>query len=469
MPQPLAKPGPAMVEDGFTEALCARLAAFSYDDLPADVVRTVKLFALDTLGVLGGAARAPGITALNARLSGWERDGPSTALIGKWRASPPTAALANGAAAHALDFDDQHDPARVHTYCVIVPAALAAAEAKGGTTGRAIVLALATAAEIHARLGLACYNSIGKGWTPTTLMGTLAAAVAAARILGLDAAGLGHAFGIAYAQAAGNAQSRDDAVLSKRLAPGFAARSGVLAAHLAADGLTGPWRVLEGNAGLFRLHERGEVRPGEITAGLGREWRLREFSMKPYPCCRCSHSVIDLGLQLRARGVAAEAVERAEIFMSRVNYDAVAGPYQASRASVVHAQFNATYALARALVDGRVELGTFEPESITDPAIEALAQRFEVLADPEIEETATEPARVVAHLRDGRTIELARTTMPGSPDEPMSEREAREKFAACLDFGLSASADAIDRLAETVLDLENLANAAELVAAFPEA
>ena len=99
--------------------LCERLSRWRFEDLPAEVVDRLKLFLIDTLGVIAAAPSAPGIRELNARLSKWEPDGSATRLIGRRRLSPPSAALANGAAAHAMDFDDQHDPARVHTNCVI--------------------------------------------------------------------------------------------------------------------------------------------------------------------------------------------------------------------------------------------------------------------------------------------------------------------------------------------------------------
>src|SRR5688572_30665368 len=114
--------------DGASLSLCETVSRWRYEDLPPAVVDVLKSLIIDTLGVIGGAARAPGIPELNARLTRWERDGSATALIGKRRLSPPSAALANGAAAHALDFDDQHDPARVHTNCVTLPALLATAE-----------------------------------------------------------------------------------------------------------------------------------------------------------------------------------------------------------------------------------------------------------------------------------------------------------------------------------------------------
>src|SRR4051812_5364572 len=108
------------LEEGYSLELCKRLHELTYDDLPPAVVKTAKALMLDVLGVIGGARLAPGIPELNARLSKWEASGSATGLLGKRRYSPPTAALANGAAAHALDFDDQHDPARVHTSCVVL-------------------------------------------------------------------------------------------------------------------------------------------------------------------------------------------------------------------------------------------------------------------------------------------------------------------------------------------------------------
>ncbi len=124
--------------DDYTLRLCEQLARWRFEDLPAEVVRMLKRFLIDTLGVIAGAANAPGIRELNQRLSKWETGGSATGLIGKRRYSPPTAALANGAAAHALDFDDQHDPARVHTNCVVLPTLLATAEDIGAASAARI-------------------------------------------------------------------------------------------------------------------------------------------------------------------------------------------------------------------------------------------------------------------------------------------------------------------------------------------
>lgn len=449
--------------------LCATLASWRYEQLPGPVVKTAKALMLDALGVIGGAARAPGIPELNARLARWEQSGAATGLIGKRAYSPPTAALANGAAAHALDFDDQHDPARVHTSCVVLPALLAAAEAQGQVSGREFLLAMAIGAEVHARLGLACYNSLGKGWHPTMIFGTLAASLAAGRLLALDSAGLANALGMAFHQAGGSAQSMRDGVLSKRLGAGFAARNAVTGAFLAADGLTGTRRTLEGNAGLFSLYERDEVKPELLFDGLGSDWRTPEYSFKPYPCCRCNHTPIGLGVGLHAQGVRAQDIAGIEIRMGNVNWLTVGEPYDPARESVVHAQFNAAYGFARALADGKVNLESYLPDAIADPRIVALTRVTQVVSDPAIDPTAIEPARVTVRLKSGGTLEASSDTIKGSPGEPLTEDELRGKFRACLAFGLGATSAETDRLAQVVANLEEADDAARaIVDAFPE-
>ena len=458
--------------DGYSRALCANIAEWTYDRLPAPVLRYVKALILDTLGVIGGAAHAPGIPELNTRLSRWEKTGSATGLIGKRRYSPPTAAMANGAAAHALDFDDQHDPARVHTSAVVLPTLLATAEdiAANGTpvNGKDFILAYAVGAELHARLGLACYNSLGKGWHPTMTFGTVAAGIAAGKLLKLDANGLANALGMSFHQTSGSAQSMRDGVLSKRMGPGFASRNAVMGAFLAADGLTSTRGTLEGNAGLFALYERNEVKPEILTDRLGSDWRVAEYSFKPYPCCRCNHTPIGIGIELHERGIKPADVAAIEIGMGNVNWLTVGAPYDPARNDIVHAQFNTSYSFARALADGKVDLHTYRKPAITDSGIAALTRITKVIDDPAIDATAIEPAHVKLTLKGGKVIELRRDTIKGSPQDPMNDAEMRGKVRGCLEFGLGASAAEVDRLADVVATLEQSTHAAQsILDAFP--
>jgi len=449
--------------------LAAEIAAWTPAVMPDEIRAAGRRFLLDTLGVIAAARNAPGMDVLNRRLARWETSGSATGLIGKARYSPPNAALANAAAAHALDFDDQHDPARVHGNCVVVPTVLAIAEEIGAVDGERLLAAWAVGMELHARLGLACYNSLGKGWHPTTVHGSMAAAVAGAWLLGLDEAGIGHALGIAYHQAGGSIQSAADGVLSKRIGAGFAARNAVTSALLAADGITGTQRAFDGAAGFFALYERGEVDPNLIFDRLGRTWRTLEYSIKPYPCCRCIHTLIGMGIALHRRGIRVEEIASIEAGIGEVNWRVVGAPFDPARDEVAHCQFNAAYTLACALIDGEVSLRHFRRPSLTNRDYAALALRTRVISDPAIEATAIEPAWIKLVMRDGEEIRVEKRTMKGSPDEPLTEEELAAKFRACMREGAGVSDAEAERLARAVNGIGASRDAAgDLVRAFPD-
>jgi 2-methylcitrate dehydratase PrpD len=453
--------------EALSRRLCDELSAWRFEDLPPDVVHTTKLFVLDTLGVIGGGARAPGIAELRGRMTRWEKDGSATSLIGKNRMSPPHAALVNGATAHALDFDDIHDPARVHAFCVMLPTILATAEDIGNVSGRDFLLALAVGAEIHARLGLAAYNCLGKGWHPTMTLGVLAGALGAGKLLRLDAGKLLNALGLALHQAGGTAQSMHDGVLAKRLGAGFAARGAVTAAFLAQDGISGPFRPLEGEAGLFNFLERGEFDLVPLMDDLRGEWRMRGYSCKPYPCCRCNHTTIALALDLRAQGLRPADVATVEILLPKVNFQTVGQPYDVTRKSVVHAQFNARYTFARALSDGRIDLNSYTQSAVIDPAVAALAARLSVAIDAHEAATDMAPSKIKVTRKDGSVVEAASRAIPGSPAAPMTETEILEKFKGCLSFGLDCPESEAAAFAQTVLAVEDLPDISGLTRAFP--
>jgi 2-methylcitrate dehydratase PrpD len=321
--------------------------------------------------------------------------------------------------------------------------------------------------ELQARLGLAAPNSMSKGWHPTTVMGALGAAAAAARVLDLRAGRFSDAVALAYHQASGTRQALNDGVLAKRLGAGFASRNGTAAAFLAAAGLTGPTRFLEGEAGLFQLYERGEVLPDALLRDLGQTWEIMTHSMKPYPCCRCTHNVIAIGKALHREGLSPAEIESVVIGMSQTNNKIVGEPYDVGRDSTIHAQFNACYCFAAALIHGGVDVTTFRRPQISDPAVSALASRTCVVVDDGIAAGAMSPTRVTILCRDGRRIERFLEFMEGSPEQPMTDDEAVAKFSSCLEMGLGAAPAVTETLANKVVDLDACADVADIVAHFP--
>ena len=205
------------------------------------------------------------------------------------------------------------------------------------------------------------------------------------------------------------------------------------------------------------------MKPEILTDGLGHDWRVAEYSFKPYPCCRCNHTPIGIGIELHQKGIKPNDVAAIEVGMGNVNWLTVGAPYDPARNDIVHAQFNTAYSFARALHDGKVDLGTYRKPAITDSSIAALTAITKVVDDPAINPTAIEPARVKLTLKDGKVVELKRDTIKGSPQDPMTDAEMRAKVRGCMEFGLGATAADVDRLADVVAVLESSRDAAKAV------
>jgi len=435
-------------------ALGRAIAELGYEQIPPDVIGLAKRFSLDTLGVLAAGTRAPGISELAAAMQGLESaSGIATVLVGGDHASPPAAALINAASAHALDFDDTHDVARVHAFSVVLPAAMAAAETETRVSGRDFLTAIVVGAELFCRLGLACPNNLAKGWHPTTGFGCFAAAVTVGKILGLDAEQMMQALALAYVQMSGNTQSITDGALSKRLGPGFAARNGLTAAYLARSGLTGPWRFLEGKAGLFAQYEDNSGAPDQLLDEFGTQWRLSELSMKPYPCCRCTHTLIQIGIDLHKEGIDPSQIDNGTLYLGATNHKIVGAPFDRAHDNpVVHAQFNACYTFAKAIEDGRIDIASFAPDLVR--AHRSTAAKLSCEISPEIDAEALAPARLRLVFKDGTERVIARPTMIGSPEAPMTDAEVTEKFTTNLKWGWNLDAAAAADLANLVSNLE---------------
>jgi 2-methylcitrate dehydratase PrpD len=412
------------------ERLAAFAAGLAWDDLPPAVVESVKLRTLDILGIALAASAHEFAPAVRGALEAWGGRGDCTVVGAKVTAAPPLAALANGTLAHGLDFDDTHAASITHASAVVVPSVLAVGESEGAD-GRRLVTAAVAGYEAIARLGMAAPGAFhARGWHATAVCGPFAAALAVGRCAGLDAARLTAAVGLAGSFASGVLEFHEDGSWSKRAHAGWAAHAGLVACALARGGFSGPATILEGRFGLYRtfVGVDPDRRPFET---LGREWETLRVSFKPYPCCHYLHAFLDCALALRrAHGISPESIDAVECLVAAGEVPIVCEPRAAKLRprTAYDSQFSLPYAVAAALLDGRVGLDTFAPERLSDARLLSLAGRVAYTVDPASHFPRGFPGWVRLRLRDGRVLEAREPDGRGSPDRPLGREAIVEKF-----------------------------------------
>lgn len=273
------------VEETYSQKLGDFVENLGFHDVPKDVVEEAKLHILDTLGVAlatYGMDFARIILEVSKSLGG----PPESTAIGSGERLPaPNAALVNGTMAHGLDYDDMHREAALHLSAFVVPTALAVSEAQE-RSGKTAIVGVVAGYEVGARLGLAgSVKLLLRGWHPTGVLGAFASAAVTGSILGLTAKQISTAMGIVGSQSSGLAQWIEEGSWTKRMHPGWAAHSGIIAGLLAHKGYDGPQRIYEGKKGVYNSYfGEGNFDLERLTQGLGRRWETKQICYKLYPC-----------------------------------------------------------------------------------------------------------------------------------------------------------------------------------------
>lgn len=441
-----------------------RLAEFtvktSLDDCPSEAISLVRRAALDTLGVTLAGAREPAARIVRALVRA-EGGLPLATVLGTSLATGPRgAALANGVAGHAHDFDDTSFLLMGHPSVPLLAAALALAEAEAAD-GRRLATAYVVGFEVDAALGAALNpGHYARGWHATSSIGTLGCAAAAARVLGLDVDQTRHALGVAASLASG--VKANFGTMTKPYHAGHAAASGVTAALLARDGFTAAAAALDGPQGYAAAFGVGAL-DGALD-GLGRRWRLAEsgIAVKPYPSCALTHPAIDALLDLRDRhGLRPDRVAAIEVGVTRVTPGVLV---HVDPTTPLERKFSMQYCAAVALAEGRVDLDAFTDEGASRPGVRELMGRVRMVVDPDLPESQEQHAwsRVTVRLTGGRILRTEPGGAQGHPDRPLSAARLREKFLACAAGAISA--DDAEGVAEQLEHLEDIPDVRALTA-----
>jgi 2-methylcitrate dehydratase PrpD len=444
-----------------TATIAEFVAKSRWEDCPAEAVDAARRAILDCLGVMlaGSIEPAARIVTGIARAEG---GAPLATVIGtSLRTGAVWAALANGTAAHALDFDDTNFAMMGHPSAPVLSAALAAGEL-ALADGRALVHAFLLGFEVETAMAEVMNPPhYEKGFHATGTLGTMGAAAAAARLLGLDAEETRTAWAIAASQASG--LKENFGTMTKPFHAGHAARSGVLSALLAREGFTASEQAIEGPQGYFAVLGAGK-REERALESLGAPWNILKtgVAVKPYPSCACTHSIIDSALELRRTyNITPEQV--AEVTVG-VNAAVPRILIHSNPRSGLEAKFSGEFSAAAALCEGRVGIATFRDDKTDDPAIAGLMKRVRVVVDPTIPGDLERHmwTRMTVRLRDGRELAIAPRPVPGHPGLPLSMNQLREKFTDCARIVLSG--DRVESVREMVESLDGCPDLRSLTA-----
>jgi aconitate decarboxylase len=424
-----------------------------FSDLPPTAVERAKVYLLDSLGVGIAGSSVEGGEGLLRIASGWGE--PAVPVWGRavWL-SAPAAAFMNAWQMHNQEYDCLHEGAVVHAMATVLPAALAAAELRGGVSGAELIAAVAIGADIAAGLGLASQAGF-RFFRPGTA-GGFGATAAAARVLGLDKSTLEAAFAWQLAQVSGTMQAHTEGspILPAQLA--FNARAALQSCELATLGFAPTSAVFEGPYGYLALFE-GAFDLEPILKGLGRDWRIAAFSHKPFPAGRATHGGIEGVMALRAQhGFAAADVDRVEIAAPPLIVRLVGRPLL-PLAGASYARLCMAYAVAKVLQKGSIDLGDFRGAALADPETHALAARVETYDDGNPDPNALAPQTVTVHLKDGTALSWGCGTMLAHPTRPLMREQYLAKFRRCLEFAATPlPPGTADRLIDAVDRLEKL-------------
>jgi 2-methylcitrate dehydratase PrpD len=430
-------------------ALARRFADFAQglrlERVPAEVSLRARHLMLDAIG----CAMASRGEVYASRFADAVRDvsGPAAAAAGEAavigfadRLPMRDAALLNGMLMHGLDYDDTHMAGIVHLTVSVLPTLLAVA-ARRGSSGAAVVAAYIAAIEAGTRIASVARGGFHhQGFHPTGVVGAFASALAAGRLLGLDADGLARAQGIALSMASGSLQFLEDGAWTKRVHPGWAAQAGITAATFAAHDIPAPLAAYEGRFGLFNLYlgaQRDGVDPARGADGLdagggASPWELMNVAVKPFAVCHFSHAAADAAIAVHRTGIDARRIESVEVLMPAGTMPVVCDPIEAKRRpqSDYEAKFSVPYAVASGLLRGRLGLRELLPAAFTDADALALMDRIRCVADPASTFPQHYTGEIVVTLDDGRQIRHREGINRGHAERPLRNEDVRDKFLA---------------------------------------
>lgn len=457
--------------------LSKNIANCTYNDLPPEAIQFTKNCILDILGVTVAAGPlVDGPSRIVDLVKDWGGKEESTIIGYGGKVPCVMAAFANGAMAHALDYDDTLDTGFLHTGVTTVIPAFALAERLGDVSGKDLITAVTLGVDTICRLAHSVTKGPGAGtsptWMLTCVLGVFSGAATCSKLLKLHEDGIVNSFGIALNNAAGTfemAFSPHSKVMRAvyGIIPGEA---GLKAALLASKDISAADSSLEGTTGLYNMYFDGKYDRSIVTDQLGKKFENTKISFKPWPSCRQTHTAIEITLGLvREENIQPEQIKSVTVYINDFT-KTLSEPIEERRRppSSMIARYSIPFTVATAIVNKGVKLSSYTEEGIKDERVLELAQKTTPKYDPSLNKpTGMAPSRIEIEMMDGRVLS-SETELPyGCPEKPMTEAEFIEKFNDCISYApkpnIKKNGKKIIEMINHLEDMEDVAEIMQLI------
>ncbi|MQF69155.1 MmgE/PrpD family protein [SAR202 cluster bacterium AD-804-J14_MRT_500m] len=445
-----------------TDEVVEFIQATQLSDIPGDVKHLGKRAILDTLGVALAGSGDESVRILLETMAGRQGDSRASLIGSGQRTDSLSAALINGTMAHALDYDDVNESCMGHPSAPILPAVIALGE-ELDKSGADVLEAFLVGFELECKLGSAIGRShYGKGWHATATLGTIGAAAACARLMGLDSKATEITLGIAASLASGIRSNFG--TMTKPLHVGEASRNGVLASLLASKGFTATSNVFDHPIDFGQVFSEDKLNKDYLIESLGSPWDILTpgITVKKYPCCNKVHRTVDatLGLVVDHHP---QPSDISEVVITIPPGEDVPLIYKKATTGL-EGKFCMQFCVASAIVDGEIVFNTFETNRVERAEVQQLSDKVTVVTDesqiPVVIDTGGH-VDVSIIMQDGRIFDRKIEKATGTPTFPLSDNDLQNKFRSCAKTVLNSND--IETAIAGIYDLENLRSTADLM------
>ncbi len=449
-----------------TNELIRFICSTNYGDYSIEVAESTKKNIMNILGISLAGSSAATTKKIAGMVKKWGGVPESTVIAYDNKAPAHEAAMVNGTMARVLNLDEVHPPTGAHPFATIVPAALAVAEIKGNINGKEFLNAVTIGSEIVCRMRSVPDFCLGvSGWV-SEIYSVFGAALAAGRLLGLGENEMSDAMGLAYSQAGGTAQAVYDGAAAYQVQQGFAARSGIVASLMAAEGISGSRNFLEGKAGLYPVYYRGMTYDiTRLLKDIGKTYLIEKMFIRSYPVSGFLQAPVENAVNImQENNLLAEEIENIAVRVNKRMYRHVCIPadnkYRPK--SIIDAMFSMPYVVGNVIAKGILTSADFSIEAIQESDRLNAAKKVKIFVDEEIDKESIDLGLSVSlHLmelkmKDGRVFSKKMYYAKGSPQKPFTFEDCVEKSKKLIHLCIkSFDEKKIYKLGEIVKNLEH--------------